>query len=49
MKKINKNDSKIIFKLAKLLAQKGYIKKKLWCERTRIKIELIQGFITMEQ
>ena len=42
MKKVNKNDSNIIFKLAKLMDQKGCSKNRL-CVETGLRFETIQG------
>ncbi len=43
MKKVNKNDSNIIFKLAKLMDQKGCSKNRL-CVETGLRFETIQGY-----
>ena len=43
MKKVNKNDSNIIFKLAKLMEQNGYSKNRL-CVETGLRFETIQGY-----
>lgn len=43
MEKLNKNNSNIIFKIDKLMKEKGYSKNKL-CVETGLRFETIQGY-----